>query len=137
MKPQEVIAQLEQENQQLKDQVSGLQKRLEELKEQKKQDKPSKSRLQAEAALALLKQGPVTKAQLVELNAKYPSDPIYYVRTLLHLDVKSVKTKDGSVYMLPEHHAVYVEGVRREEEAAAALVAAKEAVPASQAEAIA
>ena len=85
------------------------------------------SRLQAEAALALLKQGPVTKAQLVELNAKYPSDPIYYVRTLLHLDVKSVKTKDGSVYMLPQHYAVYIEGLKQEEEARKAAEASKEA----------
>ena len=134
MKPQELIAQLEKENHLLREQNAGLTKRLEELQQQKKQDKPSKSRLQAEAALKMLQEGPVSKEQLIGLNAKYPSDPIYYVRTLLHQDVKSVKGKNGSVYLLPEHYAVYMEGVRKEQEAtkAAEVEAAKEAIPVPQ-----
>lgn len=41
---------------------------------------PSKSKVQAEQAMALLKAGPVTTEQLREVNPRYPSDPIYFVR---------------------------------------------------------
>jgi hypothetical protein len=130
------ISKLEKENSLLREQNAGLTKRLEELHQQKKQEKPSKSRLQAEAALKMLQEGPVSKEQLLTLNQKYPSDAIYYVRTLLHQDVKTVKTKTGSVYMLPEQHAIYMEGVKREQEqqaAEAAVAAVSQEAPQAQA----
>lgn len=138
MKPHEQIAQLEKENQQLREQISGLTKRLEEMKQVTKEQKPSQSRVQAEAAYALLQSGPVTKEMLSKINQKYPSDAIYYVRTILKQEVKTVKTKAGSVYMLPAIFDTYMEGVRRDEELAKAAAAAKEALqPISQAQATA
>jgi len=63
---------------------------------------PSKSKVQAEKALELLKAGPVTTAMLKEINPKYPSDPIYFVRTILKQEVKTHRHKDGaSFYSLP------------------------------------
>ena len=132
MKPQEQIAQLERENALLKEQVEGLKKRVVELEGAKK---PSKSREQAEKTLEMLKAGPVTVAQLKTLNDKYPSDCIYYVRNILKIDVKTVRTTVGSVYMLPEQHAIYLEGQRREKLAAeAAAKDAKEEIPAASAQ---
>ena len=124
MKPSEEIAQLKKELAQKDEQIQGL---LNKLKEQDERgiSKPSKSRLQAEAALALLQKGPVTVEQLKALNSKYPSDAVYYVRTVLKQDVKTVRTAAGSVYMLPQHHQVYMDGLAKEK--AAREVAAKEA----------
>ncbi len=115
MKPSDKEQQLQRENTQLKEQVEGLKKRLEELEGQKK---PSKTRQQAEKALEMLKAGPVSVEQLKTLNEKYPTDPIYYVRTALKVDVKTVRTAAGSVYMLPDQHAIYLEGQKKEKEAA-------------------
>ena len=89
--------QLERENALLKEQVAGLTKRVKELEAAKP---ASKSRQQAEAALKMLESGPVTQAQLKTLNNKYPSDCVYYVRNLLKIDVKRVKTAAGTTYML-------------------------------------
>lgn len=65
---------------------------------------PSKSKMQAEAALALLKQGPVTSEMLKEINPKYPSDPIYFVRTILKQPVVTNRSKESgkTTYSLPE-----------------------------------
>jgi len=115
MKPSDKDQQLQRENAQLKEQIEGLKKRLEELEGQKK---PSKTRQQAEKALEMLQAGPVSVEQLKTLNEKYPTDPIYYVRTALKVDVKTVRTAAGSVYMLPDQHAVYLEGQKKDKEAA-------------------
>lgn len=44
--------------------------------------KVKKSEVQANAALDILRQGPATWEQLKAINPKYPSDPIYFARTL-------------------------------------------------------
>ena len=92
MKPQEEIAALKKENAELKARIAEL---------ESKQSKPSKSRLQAEATLELLKAGPVSSEQLSRLNEKYPSDCIYNVRNILKIDVKTVRGAGGTRYMLP------------------------------------
>jgi hypothetical protein len=64
---------------------------------------PSKSKTQAEQALALLKAGPATTAQMKEINPKYPSDPIYFVRSILKQKVVTHRSKDGNTtYSLPD-----------------------------------
>ena len=116
---------LSQENDRLKqelakkdEQIAGLTKRVSELE---KARPASKSRQQALAALELLKQGPVSQAQLKTLNEKYPSDPIFYVRSILKLDVKTVRVPGkGTCYMLPEMFKTYSEGVQKEKAAAEA-----------------
>ena len=60
----------------------------------------SKSREQAQKVIDLLIVGPVTREQLLKINPKYPSDPIYYAKSLFNLDIKRVKDKDGSTYVL-------------------------------------
>lgn len=61
-----------------------------------------KSHAQAKAALALLEAGPVTLAQLAEINPKYPNDPIYFVRTILKVTVNTHRVKGGATtYSLP------------------------------------
>jgi predicted nucleic acid-binding Zn-ribbon protein len=80
MKPQEIQAENDRlkkenkENKKLQEQVQGLTKRIGELEQQKP---ASESRMQANAVLHLLEQGPVTMDQLAKINAKYPSDVIY------------------------------------------------------------
>jgi hypothetical protein len=64
-------------------------------------------------------------AQFATLNSKYPSDVPYAIRNLLKIDVKTVRTASGSVYMLTEHHQKYVEGLAKEK--AAREASAKEA----------
>lgn len=130
---------LEKENQRLRDQVAGLEKRVKELEGQKA---PSKSHQQAEAVAELLKAGPVSKEQLVKINPKYPSDAVYYARTILKIDVKTVRTASGVVYMTAEQHRVWEEGQEREKReksaeqlAAAAASLPKEAVHQTQASA--
>ncbi|HMK21439.1 MAG TPA: hypothetical protein VK466_03845, partial [Terriglobales bacterium] len=126
---------LEKELAKVSEQRDGLLKRVAELE----QTKPaSKSRQQAEQALAMLKQGPVSHAQLKELNPKYPSDPIYYVRTMLKVDVKTVRTASGSVYMTAEHFQKYQEGLAEEKKRteAAKAAAAKESLPQAPAQVI-
>jgi len=61
----------------------------------------SKSREQAKQALALLQGGSVTTDQLKQLNEKYPSDPIYYLRTILKVEVSKRKENGKTVYFLP------------------------------------
>jgi hypothetical protein len=136
MKPAEQIAQLEKENSQLKAEVEGLKKRLAELEIAKPK---SKSRQQAEQGLEMLKAGPVTKEQFAKLNAKYPSDIPYYIKTILKIDVKTVRTANGSVYMLPEQFQKYQEGLAAEKakQEAAKAAAAKEAVPQTPAQVVA
>jgi len=127
----ERIAHLEKELQKVTEQRDGLAKRVAELESQKP---PSKSKQMAMATLHLLEQGPVGVDQLAKINPKYPSDPIYYVRTLLKKDVKLVRKAGGNVYMLPEHHQVYVEGLAKEKAAKeASEKEAKEAIQAAQA----
>jgi len=48
------------------------------------------------------------------LNSKYPSDVPYAIQNLLKIDVKTVRTAAGSVYMLAEHHQKYVAGLAAE-----------------------
>jgi hypothetical protein len=121
---------LEKENAKLKEQIAGLQRRVQELESQKP---ASKSRQQAEAALELLKKGPVSKEQLLKINPKYPSDCIYYVKNIL----KQPVVRHKNFYMLPEHYEVLK--AKQEEEKAATAVQAqvepKEAVPQAQASA--
>jgi hypothetical protein len=123
MKPSEEIAQLKQESQKLTEQVDGLKKRLAEMETQKPK---SKSRQQAEQGLEMLKAGPVTREQFAKLNPKYPSDVVYYIKSIFKIDVKTVRTENGTVHMTPEHHAVYLEGLKKEaEQKKAAADAAK------------
>ena len=86
---------LEKENQKLKDQIAGLEKALAEAKAQTASAKPSKSREQAVAVQAILeKDGKITKEQLLKINPKYSSDPIYYYKNLL----KGVVVKGEGAY---------------------------------------
>jgi hypothetical protein len=124
MKPQEQIAQLEKEKAELQQQVNGLTKRVKELEATKA---PSKSKQQALQALEMLKAGPVTQAQLKGLNPKYPSDPVYYVRTQLKVNVHTVRTAAGTVYMTDEIFKTYSEGLAKEKAAADAAKAAAKA----------
>jgi len=117
MKPQEEIAQLKKDLAAKDEQIQGLLKKLKDQEALGVGKGKSKSRIQAEGALELLKQGPVTVAQLKTLNEKYPADCIYYARTILKVDVKTVRTASGSLYMLPEHFVTYQAGLAREKEA--------------------
>ena len=127
---QERIAQLEKELAKKDEQISGLTKRVAELEAVKP---ASKSRMQAVAALGMLKEGPVSVEQLVKLNPKYPSDAVYYVRTLLHQDVKLVRRPEGNVYMLPEQFATYQAGIAKEKASKeASEQEAKETIQATQ-----
>ena len=127
----EKIANLEKELAKVIEQRDGLAKRVAELESAKP---ASKSRQQALAALEMLKAGPVSQAQLKTLNDKYPSDPIYYVRSLLKLDVKTVRTAAGSVYMLPDQFATYTEGLAKQKAAEkASKEEIKEELPQTQA----
>jgi hypothetical protein len=130
-KDKEQVTQLEKENALLKEQVAGLTKRITELESQKP---ASKSRMQATAVLHLLEQGPVGMDALVKINQKYPSDCIYYCRTLLHQDIKLVRRPGGNVYMLGRDFATFMEGVQKEKVAKeASEKEAKEALPQAQA----
>ena len=62
----------------------------------------------------MLKAVPVTQAQLKGLNPKYPSDPVYYVRTQLKVNVHTVRTAAGTVYMTDEIFKTYSEGLAKE-----------------------
>jgi prefoldin subunit 5 len=139
MKPQEQIAQLEKENSQLKAEVDSLKKRLSEMEAAKPK---SKSRQQAEQGLEMLKAGPVTKEQFAKLNPKYPSDVVYYIKTMLKIDVKTVRTANGSVYMLTDQFQKYQEGLAAEKATQAAAKAevkaeAKESLPQAPAQVVA
>jgi hypothetical protein len=128
---QEKIKEQQERITQLEKQLAEATKRAEELEKQKP---ASKSRIQATAALHLLEQGPVSMDKLIPLNPKYPSDPIYYVRTLLQKDVKRVKINGQSVYMLPAMYETYVEGLKKDKAAQeAATKEVKEEIPQAQA----
>ena len=114
MKPKEQIAQLEKEKAELLEKVEGLKRRVTELEAAKPK---SKSRAQADEGLKMLQEGPVALAQFAALNPKYPADVPYNVRTLLKVDVKTVRTAAGTLYMLPEHFATYQAGVAKDKEA--------------------
>jgi len=114
MKPQEEIAELKKQVTTLEEQNKGLVKRITELEAAKPK---SKSRQQAEEGLKMLQAGPVALAQFASLNPKYPADVPYNVRNLLKIDVKTVRTSGGSLYMLPEHFVTYQAGLAREKEA--------------------
>lgn len=81
---------------------------------------PSKSKVQAEAALELLKKGPVTTEMLKAINPKYPSDCIYFIRTILKQKVVTNRTKEGTTYSLPSAEAP---AAPKEEELKAATAA--------------
>jgi hypothetical protein len=50
----------------------------------------------------------------------------YYIKNMLKIDLKTVRTENGTVYMTPEHHAVYLERLKKEaEQKKAAADAAK------------
>jgi hypothetical protein len=111
---------LKKEIETLTEQNKGLVKRIAELEASKPK---SKSRQQAEEGLKMLAQGPVALAQFATLNPKYPGDVCYFIRTVLKQPVHTVRTKSGSVYMLPEHFAIYQAGQdkqKAQEKAAAA-----------------
>jgi hypothetical protein len=78
----------------------------------------SKSRRQADGGLDMLKKGPVALVQFARLNPKYPTDIPYNVRNLLKIDVKTVRTAGGTLYMLPEHLAVHQAGLEKDKAAA-------------------
>jgi len=81
-------------NEQLEAKVAALEAKIAELSAISA--KPiSKGKTQAEQAFALLKQGPVNMEQLRTINEKYPNDPIYFVRTILKVDVKTTRVKGG------------------------------------------
>jgi hypothetical protein len=122
-KEKERIAQLEKELAKVIEQRDGLAKRVQELEAVKP---ASKSRQQAEAVKQLLAEGPVTQAQLKELNPKYPSDGVYYVRTLLKINVHTVRVgadKGGTVYMNDAVFKTYQDGLAEEKKKAEALKA--------------
>jgi hypothetical protein len=104
MKPKELLA----HNQELTTRVKELESQL-ELAEQTlarlhstPRSEPGKSQRQAEAALKLLQAGPVTVEQLKEINPKYPSDPIYFIRTVLKHPVVTHRDKNSvTTYSLP------------------------------------
>ena len=82
------LLELEQENEALKKQVAEL------TAKSAKAPKASKGKQQAEALLALFKEkGEVSKEDLVKINEKYPSDAIYHARTILGLQIVTVKEK--------------------------------------------
>jgi hypothetical protein len=115
-KDREQLIQLEKENALLKEQVAGLKKRIGELE----QAKPaSKSRMQATELMHMLAEGPVPVDKLVKLNPKYPSDAVYYARTLLKADIKLVRRGGGlpNVYMLAKDFQTYSEGLKKEKAA--------------------
>jgi hypothetical protein len=114
MKPQEEIAELKKQVNTLEEQNKGLVRRIAELEAAKPK---SRSRQQAEQGLKMLQEGPVALAQFATLNPKYPADIAYHVRNLLKLDVKTVRTSAGTLYMLPEHFAIYQAGLAKEKEA--------------------
>lgn len=114
MKPQEEVAELKKQINTLEEQNKGLVKRIAELEAAKPK---SRSRQQAEEGLKMLQEGPVALAQFARLNEKYPADVPYNVRTLLKLDVKTVRTSGGTLYMLPEHFMTYQAGLAKEKEA--------------------
>jgi len=118
MKPAERIAELEKQLALEMEKNAGLVKALQEAKALGTGRGKSKSRLQAEQALAMLEQGPVALAQFAQLNPKYPNDVAYYIRTILKVNVHTVRTKGGSLYMLDKHFATYQEGQAKEKAAA-------------------
>ena len=111
MKPTERIAELEKENAQLKEQVAGMQKKLAENAALGIGRGKSKSKLMAEEALKLLQEAGsngVPLAEFAKLNPKYPSDVAFYLRSILKVDLKTVRKMEGGTrYMLPEHFATY------------------------------
>ena len=108
------VKEMERENLKLKEQVAGLQKRIAELEAQKASATPSKSRQQAEAVADLLsKNGIVSKKELMEINPKYPSDPVYYARSILKVDIERFQ---GS-YFTPEALKTYKAGLEKDKKA--------------------
>lgn len=105
MKPQERIAELEKALATMTEQRDGLLKRLKELEALGTGRGKSKSRLQAEQAVELLEKGPVALAQFAQLNPKYPNDAANYIRTILKVNLHTVRTKGGALYMLDKHFA--------------------------------
>jgi hypothetical protein len=61
----------------------------------------------------------------------------YYIKNMLKIDLKTVRTENGTVYMTPEHHAVYLERLKKEaEQKKAAADAAKADVKAEAKESL-
>ena len=82
------LLELEAENENLKKQITEL------TTTSAKAPKVSKARTMAEALLDLFRQkGEVTKEDLAQINPKYPSDVIYYGKTVLGLQIATVKEK--------------------------------------------
>lgn len=136
MKPQERIAQLEKELAAVIEQRDGLKHRVDELLAAKPV-KVSKSRTMAEEGLKLV-QAAGTKGvpltEMAKLNPKYPSDVAYFIRTILNVDLRTVrKTAAGTVYMTPEHFTTY----QAEQAAAKATAEAAKAEVKKEAEAAA
>ena len=96
MKDKERITELEKELAAKDEQIQGLLKKLKEQEALGVGKGKSKSRVQAEEGLKMLEAGPISVAQLKTLNDKYPGDVVYYIRTLLKRDVKTVRKAGGS-----------------------------------------
>lgn len=94
-------ANLSEQNAALQSQIASLEAQLKEAADKAAAivtaipTKTSKAVEQATAAIELLKQGTVTLAQLSQINAKYPSDPIYYARTKFGVEVRTNRAKNG------------------------------------------
>ncbi len=124
------MKELEKENARLKEQVAGLEKRIQERQAQAGSSRPSKSREQAEAVKAILdKDGKITKEQLAQINPKYPSDGIYYAKNLLKLDVR----RAHGCYWLPKALEAYEEQLKKEQEAKKAAAPKPAPAPPQQA----
>jgi len=69
---------------------------------------------------------------------KQATPVVYYIKTMLKIDVKTVRTANGSVYMLPEQFQKYQEGLAAEtaKQEAAKTAAAKESLPEASAQVI-
>jgi hypothetical protein len=95
MKPSE----LEEENQKLREQIASLQHRITELELAKSK---GKGRSLAEAGLVILEaEGAVPLSRFAALT-KNPSDVVYNIRHILKVEVASIRSTTGTVYLLEE-----------------------------------
>ena len=78
------VLELETENEQLKKQLAAATTNTKAVRQ-------SKALSQAQAVLALLREGPVTATQLKAINEKYPTDAIYHARKILGLVIRTNK----------------------------------------------
>jgi len=82
----------------------------------------------AEKGLDMLQKDPVGLAQFATLNQKYPSDVAYHIRNILKVDIETVRTSAGSLYMVPEHYKTYQAGLKKDKQETASETEAKEEI---------